>query len=101
VLGQSAGTEQVSLQLSQIASHSHVVTAGLSSNTPTPGSSVVLAAGVANDAIYFSPPTGGTPELMSVNSGQRGGNCLGHDNCAPTLTVSFCIAWAGIYPSQS
>jgi microcystin-dependent protein len=101
VLGQSGGTEQVSLLLSQIASHSHVVTAGLSSNTATPGPNVILAAGASGDGIYFTPPTGGTQEIMSVNSGQKGGNGLGHDNCAPTLAVSFCIAWAGIYPSPS
>lgn len=100
VIGQSAGTEQVSLLVGQMPSHSHVVTAGTSSNTATPSSSVILAAGATGDAIYFTPPTGGTPEVMSVNSGQRGGNGLGHDNCAPTLTVSFCIAFDGVYPSQ-
>jgi microcystin-dependent protein len=101
VLGQRAGTEQVTLLLNQIASHTHIVTAGSSSNTATPSSAVILAAGASGDEIYFTPPTGGTPQIMSVNSGQQVGNNFPHDNCAPTLTVSFCIAWAGIYPSQS
>jgi microcystin-dependent protein len=35
-----------------------------------------------------------------VNSCQNSGNNLGHDNCAPTLTVSICIAVEGIFPSQ-
>jgi microcystin-dependent protein len=100
VLGQISGTEQVTLALGQIASHTHIVTAGSSSNTATPSASVILAAGASGDGIYFPPPTGGTPEIMSVNSGQKVGNSLPHDNCAPTLTVSICIAWAGIYPTQ-
>ncbi len=60
----------------------------------------MLAAGATDDQLYFVPASGGTAQPMSLNSGHMTGDNLGHDNCAPTLTVSFCIAWAGIFPSQ-
>ena len=47
-----------------------------------------------NDTLPFPPGfTWGTA------TGAMGGN-LPHENTMPTLTASFCIAWAGIYPSQ-
>jgi microcystin-dependent protein len=102
VLGQIAGTEQVTLLLNQIPPHTHLLTASTQPATAnTPGPTVTLATGATGDTLYFTPPTGGVPEVMSLSTCQNTGNSLGHDNCAPTLTVSFCIAWAGIYPSQS
>jgi microcystin-dependent protein len=101
VLGQVAGTEQVTLLGTQIPPHTHLLTVSTQpANANTPGNTVTLATGATGDALYFTPPTGGAPEVMSLLSCQNTGNSLGHDNCAPTLTVSFCIAWAGIYPSQ-
>jgi microcystin-dependent protein len=101
VLGQNAGTEQVTLLSNQIPSHTHLLTVSTQPATAaTPGATVTLAAGATSDGMYFMPPTGGVPEIMSPGTCQNTGNSLGHDNCAPALTVSFCIAWAGIYPSR-
>jgi microcystin-dependent protein len=101
VIGQRAGTEQITLNFNQMPLHSHLLTVSTQpSTTATPGATVFLATGATADQIYFTPPTGGTQELMSTNTCQNNGGGLGHDNCAPTLTVSICIAWAGIFPSQ-
>jgi microcystin-dependent protein len=101
VMGERGGEEQVALLVNQIPSHTHLVTVATAPATAaSPGSSVILAQGAADDQLYFTPPTGGTQELMALNSGRLAGGGLGHDNCAPTLTVSICIAFDGIFPSQ-
>ena len=101
-LGQIGGTEQVTLTTGQIPSHSHIVLASTqAATTDTPDPTVALASGASTDYIYYPAQTGGTAEPMSVNSGQFQGSGLGHENCAPTLTASFCIAWAGVFPSRS
>jgi microcystin-dependent protein len=102
VLGERSGAEQVTLTVNQIPPHNHLVTVATAPATAaSPGSSVILAQGAADDQLYFTPPTGGVQEPMAQNSGQLAGGGLGHNNCAPTLTVSFCIAFDGIFPSQS
>jgi microcystin-dependent protein len=101
VLGTLAGNEGITLTVNQIPSHNHLFTVSSQpSTTASPGPTVILGAGAAGDELYFTPPTGGTQEVMSKNSGQPAGNGLPHDNNAPTLAVSFCIATAGIFPSQ-
>jgi microcystin-dependent protein len=102
VLGQIAGTEQVTLQGNQIPPHTHLLTVSTQpANANIPGTAVTLATGATNDQLYFTPPTGGVQEIMSPSTCQNTGTNGSHDNCAPTLTVSFCMCWAGIYPSQS
>jgi microcystin-dependent protein len=102
VLGQPGGVEQVTLLTSQIPQHSHLFTVSTQGATAaSPGNTVTLAQGASGDGLYYSPPTGGTSEAMTANSCTKIGSSLPHDNLAPTLTVSICIAWAGIYPSQS
>ncbi len=101
VVGQVAGTEQVTLTLNQIPLHTHGFAVSPQPATAAePGTSVVLAAGETTDQLYYTSSSPGTAQPMSRSSGHLTGDSLGHDNCAPTLTVSFCIAWAGIYPSQ-
>jgi microcystin-dependent protein len=101
VLGQIAGNEQITLNANQIPAHNHLVTAVTAPATAaSPGTSVILAQGASVDQMYYTPPTGGTSEPMALNSCQNSGNNLGHDNCAPTLTISICIAVNGVFPSQ-
>lgn len=101
VLGQISGEEQVVLLLNQIPPHTHLVNVSTQpATTASPGPTVTLAQGASGDELYYSPPTGGVPEPMTQNSCQMSGGGFGHDNCAPTLTVNVCIAYAGIFPSQ-
>jgi microcystin-dependent protein len=37
---------------------------------------------------------------MSPQSTSLAGGTQPHENCMPTLTVQYCIAWAGVFPSQ-
>jgi microcystin-dependent protein len=102
VLGELGGEENVALLTSQIPAHSHLFSVSTQAATAaTAATGLTLAQGAPGDALYFSPPTGATQEVMTANSCGGAGGKLGHDNCAPTLTVCFCIASAGIFPSQS
>lgn len=101
VIGQVAGTESVTLTVPQIPAHTHTMLASsLGSTSTTPVGQKSLA-GVSGDTLYSQTiPTSAAivahPGSISVAGGSQP-----HENLMPTLTVQFCIAWAGIYPSQS
>ena len=99
-IGQLGGTETVTLNVTQIPSHTHVAYASTASaSTATPGPSVVPATQAA-DLLYVKDPTGLAPLSMADTAiGQNVGGPLPHDNLMPTLTGSFCICWAGVFPS--
>lgn len=101
VMGQKGGSETVTLLQTQLPAHTHVVSALSSLATVnTPAANTQLAAPVNNDKMYTSSLTGLTTyALAPAATGSAGGN-LPHENTMPTLTASFCIAWAGIFPSQ-
>ncbi|OOG50915.1 tail fiber protein [Rhodanobacter sp. C01] len=102
VLGASGGTETVTLQTNQLPAHTHTLVA-----TATPASSAqpgnqLLPAALANSDTMYATDVTGAPSFPLANAavGMQGGS-QPHDNTMPTLTVSYCIAWAGIFPSQS
>lgn len=100
VIGQRAGTETVTVLPTQMPAHTHtlVVTTGAASAL-TPGNTLLPGA-VSGDSFYASDITGATALPMSAQSTGAAGGSQPHENCMPTLTVQYCIAWAGIFPSQ-
>lgn len=101
VLGQMAGTEAVTLTTAQMPAHTHtaMVTSGTAS-TSTPSGTVELAA-ISGDTMYTSDVSGLTAfPLINTMIGPAGGS-QPHENTMPTLTVRFCIALNGLWPSQS
>lgn len=97
-LGQTGGTETVTLTLAQTPSHSHPVAAQTTAGTATSANNAVWAlstvsqyavtatlAGTMNPAVISSSPGGNQP----------------HDNMMPTLTVPFIISLFGIFPMPS
>lgn len=101
VIGQRAGTETVTVLPNQIPAHTHtaVATTGAAS-TGTPGSTVLPGA-VSDQTMYVTDTTGGAPFTLAPSSVINAGGSQPHENCMPTLTVQFCIATYGIYPSQA
>ncbi|MGF6212011.1 phage tail protein [Comamonas sp. 4034] len=98
-LGQKAGTETVTLISSQMPAHTHTVlasTAAATSKSPT--SNQVLAA-ISGDGLYATEVAGDPIATHSQTVGTAGGT-QPHENTMPTLAVNFCIAWAGVFPSQ-
>lgn len=101
VMGERGGSEEVSLLTSQMPAHGHTLQASSAeATTITPGPQFVTAA-VVNDNLYLSDVSGLTPNILDTQSIGVAGGGTPHDNMMPTLTVSYCIAWAGIFPSRN
>jgi microcystin-dependent protein len=96
VLGQNGGTENVTLVQGQMPTHAHSVLANGSPATATRPGGAVLARTTAD--IYAAAPDGTT-----MNAGMIGtaGGSQPHPNLQPYLTVNFCIALQGIFPSRN
>lgn len=99
-IGQIAGTETVTLTSLQMAQHQHIELASTEVGTvhlPT-GS---LPAVITGEPFYGQGGDGSAPYPLPNNTiGVAGGN-QPHENTAPTLTLNYCIATAGIFPSQN
>ena len=101
VIGQVAGTETVTLISTQMPAHTHTMVATAAASTAlTPGTGL-LPGTVSGDIFYATDLTGATAAPMAAQSTTVAGGSQPHDNTMPTLTVQYCIAWAGIYPQQN
>ena len=100
VIGQMAGTETVTVLQTQMPAHTHtlVATTGAASSL-TPGASL-LPGTISGDSFYDSDITGTAAVQMSPQSTSLAGGSQPHENTMPTLTVQYCIATQGIFPSQ-
>jgi len=97
-LGQKAGVEQVSLSIGQLPAHSHSLscqTAGGNAQTPQGNFLAVDASGLT--ALYSTTENA----TMSASAIGNTGQSQGHTNLQPYVTLNFCIALAGIFPSRS
>lgn len=95
VIGQSAGSESVTLTTSQIPGHSHALEASSGGATSTDPTGQTYAAASAD---VYVPPT----SLASMNESTTStGGGQPHDNRMPYLCVSFVISLFGVFPSQS
>ena len=99
--GEASGSEGVTLIQGQMPAHSHTlsVTSGTASATAVGNGSNLLGA-IGGDTMYATDITGLGPIALAAQSVSTSGNNQPHENTMPTLTVQFCIAWAGVFPSQ-
>lgn len=96
-LGETGGSETVSLLESEIPSHSHswkVSAATAIQNTP---SGQKYASGDGINA-YAAP---GALAAMAAQSLAPAGGDQPHNNMQPYLTLNFCIALQGVYPPRT
>lgn len=102
-LGQSGGTETVTLTTSQIPAHSHVPQCfsnpGVGGNQNSPQGGVWASANQTVGSVYSST----TPPGLTMNPAAIGsaGGSQPHDNMIPYLVINFIISLFGIFPSQS
>lgn len=100
-IGERAGTENVTLTTLQMPAHTHTVVAtSAAASVDTPGPTTLPGA-VSGETFYVSDVTGATAVAMEPTAVSVSGGSQPHENCMPTLTVQYCIAWEGIYPTQS
>ncbi|TGW16001.1 phage tail protein [Stenotrophomonas maltophilia] len=100
VMGQAAGTEEVTLASVHLPTHTHAFNAvDAVASSPAPASNLQLGA-VSGETLYTDSVTGIAGGLLAPAAvGSAGGN-LPHDNTMPSLVARYCIAWSGVFPSQ-
>ena len=98
-LGQASGTPNVTLLLSEIPLHTHVVQAytgdPADSRTPNPNSSL----GTPSPGNMYNATATGL-QLMNFQALAVAGSSLPHNNMMPYLTVTFIIALQGVFPPR-
>jgi len=94
-LGERGGEQAHTLSTAEIPTHQHFAQAA------TVGSDTNIPAGnnLAQVANLYSPPTALVPLVPSTIGGVGGSQA--HNNMQPFLTLTFCIALQGIFPSPN
>ena len=100
-LGESAGTETVTLLTSEMPAHSHPpVNANTDGGDSNPPTNNVWSLGGAILGLKLYASAGAGPVMHPNALTQVGGN-QPHNNMPPYLTLNFNIALQGVYPSRS
>ncbi len=101
IIGQVAGTETVTVLPTQMPAHTHTALATTGAATSLTPGTALLPGAVSGDTFYATDLTGATPIVMSAQSTTQAGGSQPHDNTMPTLTVQYCIAVDGAFPTQA
>jgi|SRR5580704_11544442 microcystin-dependent protein len=94
-LGELGGEQSHTLSISEIPTHVHVANASSTTANVATSTNDLLASAAG---LYLSPAnlTSLLPSTLSTIGGSQA-----HLNMQPFLTLSFCIALQGIFPSQT
>jgi len=96
-LGETGGSDTVSLLESEIPSHSHALRAA---TDPADNNFPTAAMSLANSQKEFAYATSGTNVLMAAQALAPAGGDQPHNNMQPYLTLNFCIALQGVFPPR-
>jgi microcystin-dependent protein len=94
-LGETIGTETVTLTANEIPLHGHAMQALSGAANAGQGPSTSL--GTATAALYGSGPT----QVLAGAGLSASGGGQAHNNMAPSLAVHFIIALEGVFPSRN
>jgi microcystin-dependent protein len=98
-LGETGGTQTVTLLDSEMPFHSHGLLASTQpGEDPTPAPSEALARSVG--ANLYQTSSANLVPLAPTALTPAGGN-LPHNNLQPYLTLNFCIALQGVFPPRT
>jgi len=95
-IGESAGSETVTLLLTEMPAHAHAMSAQSSRADRANAAFASLAASA--DPVYSTASP--SPTMNPLEIGFAGGN-QPHNNLQPLLTINFCIAVNGIFPARN
>jgi microcystin-dependent protein len=97
-LGETGGSETVSLLESEMPAHSHAFKAVNTDGISQSPEDQLMAGGVGGIAQYATP---GALTQLSGNAIAPAGGDQPHNNMQPYLTLNFCIALQGVYPPRT
>jgi microcystin-dependent protein len=98
-LGETGGSETVTLLESELPSHAHAMNGqGSNANLNDP-SNAVLARPFGGGNMYKTPGGAQTVSLSDQSLAPAGGD-QPHNNLMPYLTCYFCIALQGVFPPR-
>ena len=106
-LGSRGGNESETLNTGQIPAHTHIATSQARAVTPAGNSNDAANNFWADDAgvssgTYHTGPANATMNNDAITTSvQSTGGGMSHNNMQPYLTVRFCIALTGIFPSRN
>lgn len=102
-LGETGGSDTVTLLNSEIPIHSHNVNCidggRVAGQVGQPGNAILVKTGGAPANAYTS--SGIPNQTMSANMVAPVGGDQPHNNMMPYLTLNFCIALQGVFPPRS
>ena len=98
-IGETIGTETVTILATQMPAHTHTLPASATAgHIAAPSPAVVLGeTGRGSPDVYSSTQSG----AMSATAQSSAGGSQPHNNLMPYLTISYCIALTGIFPTRS
>ena len=96
-LGETSGSETVTLLESEIPSHSHAWMASKGDGNDTNVNGELFAKGIGI-GMYATP---GALTQLDPNMLTPAGGDQPHNNMQPYLTLNFCIALQGVYPPRT
>jgi microcystin-dependent protein len=101
VIGQSSGTETVTLTVNQLPSHNHLARASGGGDVVSPANAVWSTDPGGNTAAYTTPMA--SPPAMSGNAigNSNTSPTQAHNNMQPYLGVNYIISLFGVFPSQN
>ena len=99
-LGETGGSQTVSLLESEIPSHNHSVGAQTNALSAVASPANATLSRPASGNLYFVP---GAASLVPMNGNllAPAGGDQPHNNMQPYLTLNFCIALQGVYPPRT
>lgn len=103
IIGQTLGSDTVTVTPQQLPVHNHTVYAtSASATSATPAAGQMLATTPSSAPFYDNgqPVEASVGALAPVTIGNAGGS-LPHENRMPTVSLNYIIATVGYFPSQS
>jgi microcystin-dependent protein len=94
-LGEKGGEQAHTISLTEMPIHTHVLNA-----SPTNGDQPVPTNNYLGPGGNLYAGSGTTTTLLPATIGNAGGS-QAHQNMQPFLTLTFCIALQGIFPTQN
>jgi microcystin-dependent protein len=97
ILGEKAGTENVTLTTQQLPNHSHTVLASADPASSTQAAGNITAA--TNQLKIYTENA--TSKVFAPNTLSVVGGSQPHENMMPFLVITFIISLFGIFPTQN